>query len=120
MNFFEEELNEMVLLQNNKYILTNISDLNRDVDCNEFVKIFKFFNINNIPENQAKANEKHLESEENKQKKLRKREKIDAFLRDSAERTEVLINFLTMINKEKSIFSLKNLRDLKANEAEKK
>jgi len=30
------------------------------------------------------------------------------------------MNFLTTINKEKSIFSLKNLRDLKANKAEKK
>lgn len=117
MNLFEEELNEMVLLQNNKYILTNISDLNRDVDYNESVKIFKFFNINNLSENQA--NEKQ-ESDENKQKKLRKREKVESFLRDSAERTEVLINFLTNLNKDKSIFSLKNLRDLKVNENEKK
>jgi len=42
------------------------------------------------------------------------------FLRDSAERNEVFINFLTMINKENSIFSLKNLRYLKANKADKK
>ncbi len=79
MNFFEEELKEMVLLQNIKYILTNISHLNRDVIYNECIKIFKFFNMNKIPENQAKANEKHLESKENKQKKLRKLEKIYAF-----------------------------------------
>jgi hypothetical protein len=117
MNLFEEELNEMILLQNNKYILTNISDLNRDIDYNEYAKIFKFFNINNFNENQA--NEKQ-DSEENKQIKLRKREKIESYLRDSAERTEVLISFLTNLNKDKSVFSLKNLRDLKVNEIEKK
>lgn len=118
MNLFEEELNEMVLLQNNKYILTNISDLNRDVDYNEHSKIFKFFNINNFIDN-VKQNEK-LDSEENKLKKQGKREKIEAYLRESAERTEVLISFLTNLNKDKSIFAMKNLRDLKINEIEKK
>ncbi len=117
MNLFEEEFNEMVLLQNNKYVLTNISDLNREVDYNELSRIFNFFNINNTSE--YNTNNK-IESEEKKQKKNKKKDKIETFLRDSAEKTEVLINFLTNLNKDKSIFTLRNLRDLKINENEKK
>jgi len=117
MYVFDEISNERLHLQNNKYLLTNISHLNREVDYNEYVKIFKFFNINNLSENNE--NQK-IVSEEKKRKKQKKREKIDHFLRDTAEKTEILINFLSNLNKDKSIFYLKNLRELKVNESEKR
>ena len=116
MNFIDDDLNESQTLQNNKFILTNLSDLNLPDKENELIKIFKFFNINNLSEY---TNNLQDESEEKKQKKLKKKQKIEYFLRNSVERTETLIELLTNLTNKKTCFGFKVLKDLLVNKNEK-
>jgi hypothetical protein len=60
MNYFfgEEEENDIYSSQNNKYIITNLNDLNsKEIDNeNVLIKTFKFFNINNLSEFNTNTN----------------------------------------------------------------
>lgn len=142
MDYLEEEANAMILLQNQNrnYALTNLRNINRAERESEAVKIFKFFTVNNLSEyyniqpenpedylnsngnmsnnNYNKNSNFNSEVEERRQNKIKKKEKIESYLRDSAERAEVLIEFLSNLTKSNSIFGFRMLRDFFVNQTE--